>query len=76
MRNLCRMYQNVFFLDVQEDICDVLVGMQEWFPFGEAHNAGLDAFFSSYAREKVYPSDRTRFLAFADVRRRMKSMLD
>ena len=27
MRNLCRMYQNVFFLDVQEDICDVLVGM-------------------------------------------------
>ena len=27
MRNLCRMYQNVFFLDMQEDICDVLVGM-------------------------------------------------
>lgn len=76
MRNLCRMYQNVFFLDVQEDICDVLVGMQEWLPFGEAHHAGIDAFFSSYAREKVYPSDRTRFLAFADVRRRMKSMLD
>ena len=67
MRNLCRMYQNVFFLDVQEDICDVLVGMQEWLPFGEAHHAGIDAFFSSYAREKVYPSDRTRVLMSDDA---------
>lgn len=75
LRNLCRVYQNVFLLKGQEDTCEVLVGTQEWLPTSEVHHAGTAPFFAAYAREMVYPADRARFLAFADAKSLLKNML-
>lgn len=65
MHNLYLMYQNVFFLNLQQDTCEVLAGTHIWLEEDRDIYRGIRAFFAAYARRMVYPADRSRFLAYA-----------
>lgn len=67
MRNLCLLYQHVFFLTAQQDTCEVLIGTQDWAEDEGDTCKGIGGFFAAYAEAMVYPADRARFLAYIDI---------
>lgn len=67
MRNLCLLYQYVFFLHAQQDTCEVLIGTQDWAEDEGGTCKGIGGFFAAYAEAMVYPADRARFLAYIDM---------
>lgn len=67
MRNLCLLYQHVFFLHAQQDTCEVLVGTHSWPGSDAAGSGNIGDFFKDYAEAMVYPADRARFLAYIDM---------
>ena len=67
MRNLCLLYQHVFFLHAQQDTCEVLVGTHRWPGSDAAGGGSIGSFFAAYAKEMVYPADRARFFAYIDM---------
>ena len=75
MRNLCLMYQNVFFLNLQQDTCEVLVGTHSWLAPDRDIHAGIYDFLTAYARRMVYPTDQSRFLAYASVKSFRQTLL-
>lgn len=76
MRNLCLLYQHVFCLHVQQDVCEVLIGTHSWSEGDEGVCKGIDDFFNAYTREMVYPADKTRFLDFIAVRTIQHALLE
>ncbi|WP_158558747.1 EAL domain-containing protein [Mitsuokella sp. AF21-1AC] len=75
MHNLCLMYQNVFFLNLQQDTCESLVGTHSWLAPDRDIHAGIHDFLTAYARRMVYPTDRSRFLAYASVKSFRQALL-
>ena len=76
MRNLCLLYQYVFFLHAQQDTCEVLIGTQDWAEDEGGTCKGIGGFFAAYAEAMVYPADRARFFAYIDMHAIRSALLE